>query len=340
MERIAFIYGETSVYWSAIILTLAAAAAVCLFQAFYLSKSGNCAASAIAVPVGFVFSLVLSRLVHWYSLTDSYKSFFSALTDYSSGGFALIGVFAGCLLTAAVLRLLRISRNLPEMLDAMCVSGVGAIAVGRLASFFNASNRGQILEGITSLPWVYPVTNAVSGATEYRLATFVLQAMVAGVIFVGLSIFFLAGMNKPSRRDGDCALLFFLCYGSSQVILDSTRYDALAFRSNGFVSIVQVFSAIALAVALVIFSVRMVKHRRFRFWMVPLWLLVAGLIGGAGYMEYYVQRHGSEAAFAYSVMGGCLLGIVILGILIRALAGGKPEPVTVVYKKGGKYLKK
>ena len=72
---------------------------------------------------------------------------------------------------------------LPEMLDCMCLAGAGGIALGRLASFFNSSDRGQIIESLKSLPFVYPVTNAVSGALEYRLATFVLQSMVALLLF-------------------------------------------------------------------------------------------------------------------------------------------------------------
>ena len=63
----------------------------------------------------------------------------------------------------------------------------------------------------------------------------------------------------------------------------------------------------------------MVKARGFRFWQVLLWLLIAGAIGGAGFMEYYVQRHGNEAVFAYSVMTACLLGAVLLTLVIRLI---------------------
>ena len=36
MDRIAFIFGETFIYWSSIVLTLAAVTAICFFLAFYL----------------------------------------------------------------------------------------------------------------------------------------------------------------------------------------------------------------------------------------------------------------------------------------------------------------
>lgn len=328
MERIAFIMGDKFLYWNSVFLTLGAATAVCFFLAFYLHKSGNAIGGFAAVPVSLVLSLVLARFVHWYSRADSYVDFTAAMTDYSSGGFALMGVFFGCALAALLLRLVFFHRNLPEMLDCMSLAGCAGIVVGRLGSFFNSSDRGQIMESIQSLPWVYPVTNAVSGALEYRLATFMLQAMVALVLFAVLSLFYLVGTRNGKLRDGDTCLIFLLLYGASQVVLDSTRYDSLFFRSNGFVSIVQVFSAVALGVVIVLFSVRMVKARGFHFWQVPIWVVISALIGVAGFMEYYVQRHGNEAAFAYSVMSSCLGGVILLTLLIRLLA------VTAERKKG------
>lgn len=320
MDRIAYINGDTFVYWNSIILTLAAAVAICFFLAFYLRKNGNAVAAFAAVPLSLALSLIAARFFHWYCRADSYLSFTAAMTDYSSGGYALMGAFLGCFLAAAVLRLVFLHRNLPEMLDCMSLAGLAGIAVGRLASFFNSSDRGQIVTTTKSLPWVYPVTNAVSGATEYRLATFVIQAMAALALFLILTAFFLRGVKQNKLKDGDTCLIVLMCYGASQVVLDSTRYDSLFFRSNGFVSIVQVLGALGLALAVVVFSVRMVKARSFRFWQVPLWLLIAGAIGGAGFMEYYVQRHGNEAVFAYSVMSACLLGAVLLTLVIRFTA--------------------
>ena len=319
MDKIAYISGSTVIYWNSIILTLAAATAIFFFLAFYIGKCGNAVAVFAAVPLSIVLSIVLARFVHWYSRADSYDGFLAAMTDYTSGGYALLGVFAGCALTAALLRLIFLHRNLPEMLDCMSLAGLAGITVGRLASFFNASDRGNILENFRSLPFAWPVTNTVSGVTEYRLATFVLQAFVALVLFAVLAVFYIRGRNK-GLRDGDTCLIFLLVYGASQVVLDSTRYDSLFFRSNGFVSIVQVFAALALGFAIVMFSIRMVKARGFKFWMVLLWIVIAGFIGGAGFMEYYVQRRGNEAVFAYSVMSACLAAVIGLTLLIRMLA--------------------
>jgi len=161
------------------------------------------------------------------------------------------------------------------------------------------------------------------------LATFMLQSIVAGVLFAVLLVFYLR-KRKHALKDGDTALLFLMVYGCSQVLLDSTRYDSLFMRSNGFISIVQILGAVSLVLAIVIFSVRLVKARGFKAWYILIWVLLAGCIGGAGYMEYYVQRHGNLALFCYSVMGACLTGAVILTCVVRVLAvarEGKPALV-------------
>ena len=321
MEQIAFINGETFIYWSSIILTMAVVAAVALFAALYLWKSKNSAALSLTVPLALVLSMVLSRLVHWYCLPDQYESMRAALTDYTWGGYALMGAFAGCLLAACIVRLMRVSDNLPQMLDCMSIAGGVGIAVGRLASLFNASDRGMGLDETIGLPFAYPVTDAVSGMAENRLATFMLQSISTAAI-VGLLVLFMlvCALFRKKVRDGDVTLLFLLMYCSCQVLFDSTRYDSLFMRSNGFVSIVQILGLVGILTAIVLFSIRMVKGNGFKWYFVLLWVGLLALMGYAGYMEYYVQRHGDQAKFAYTNMGACLVGIVLITCVIRAIA--------------------
>ena len=325
MDKLALISGETFLYWSSIVYTLAGATAIAFFLAFYLGKCGNAVAGFAVVPMSMFLGLVAARFFHWYCRADSYDGFLTAMTDYTSGGYALMGMFLGCFLSACLLRLMRLSRSLPEMLDCMSISGCAGIAVGRLASLFNSSDRGQVLENFKSLPIAWPVTNAVSGAVEYRLATFMLQSMVALLLFVGLTAFYLRGNKKGNLKNGDTSLIFLLIYGASQVVLDSTRYDSLFFRSNGFVSVVQVLGALGLGLAIFLFSRRMVIAYGLKFWQFLLWIPMVAGIGCGGFMEYYVQRRGNEAAFAYSVMSGCLAGVILLTLFIRYLAVKKEQ---------------
>lgn len=327
MEKIAFIRGETFIYWSPIIMVFAAVAAIAFYAAFYTKRDGNVFAMSVSVLLSVILSFPISRLIHWYCRTSSYSSLHAAMTDYSTGGYALLGVFAACLLSAVICRVVFISNSLPRMLDSMAMGGGVGIALGRLSSMFNSSDRGMILSDEISLPFAYATTNSVSGAVENRLATFMIQSMLTGGIVVILMVYLLiSAVRKKKVRDGDTFLLFSMLYGSCQIVCDSTRYDQLFFRSNGFVSVVQIVSLVALVIPLIIFSVRMVINYRFRVWYLAIWVPMLGLMGIAGYMEYYVQRHGTEAGFAYSVMSACLILTNLLGLVIRGMKLKNREP--------------
>ena len=321
MEKIGFISGGVYIYWSSVIIGLAVLTAIAAFMALYLKKSGNAVGACLTVALCIITSLVLGRLVHWYCRADSYAGFRAAMTDYSWGGYALMGIFGACILCACLLRLLKVVKNLPELLDCMALSGGAGIAVGRLASFYNTSDRGFLMDESVGLPFAYPVTNPVSGLVETRLATFLLQSIVtAAIVLVLLACVVIAGARKKPILDGDICLLFLSAYGGSQVVFDSTRYDSLFLRSNGFISVVQILGAVALVLAVVLFSVRMVKNRGLQIYQFPIWLVLLGLLGTVGYMEYYVQRHGDQAVFAYSIMSGCIAAVVLLTVLVRGLA--------------------
>lgn len=311
MNQVAAILDSLVLYRYSLVLALAGAAGVCFFMACCSHAQISSARAASAALTAVVLSLPLSRLVYWYGRPDSFSSLSQALTASSTESFALAGALAGCSLSALLLgghggRL--------KMLDCMSVAGCAAIALGRLGSFFTETDRGQIMTRLTGLPWAYPVANA-SGQLEYRFATFLFQAAVAAALAVFLAVVF-----SRKKRPGDVTLLFVLVYSASQVILDSTRYDSLYLRSNGFVSLVQLLAVIALALVLVVLCVRAGKARGWKRWMIPLWVSLVALLGGAGYMEYYVQRHGREAAFAYSIMAICLACMVALGLLLWHLS--------------------
>ena len=131
---------------------------------------------------------------------------------------------------------------------------------------------------------------------------------------------------RASWRDGNVFFLFLALYAAFTVMLDSTRYDALYLRSNGFVSLTQICCVAGLLFSTVVCSVRSVMANGLRPWHFVLWLLWAAGAGLAGYMEYYVQRHAAEFLFAYAVMEGALLLLFAIVCLLcrstRSRAGG------------------
>ena len=321
MDRIAFITEDALIYWSPIILVISGIAASLIYLAVYIGRGGKFTPAFISIPMSAVFGIFIGRLFHWYCRTGSYESFQTAITDFSKGDFALVGMFIGCALTACMLRVIRVSKNVPKMLDAMSVGGCVGISVGRLASLFNGTSRGMLISEDVGFPFTYPLINPVSGISENRLATFMIQSAVTGLIAAGLLLYMLIQViRKRKIKDGDIFLLFLSAYSISQIVCDSTRNDALVFRSNGFVSMVQILGAVALAFVIILISVRLVKNTGFKIWYLAFWIGIAGLLGLAGYMEYFVQNNGVKAAFAYSVMSAALIVVYAIILVIRYLA--------------------
>lgn len=333
MNKLAFIYGDTLIYWSSVVTALAVLTGILLFLGTYTLQTKKIAGGFLACPIAIVLSLILARLIHWYFRSDSYGGFDTVIA-LSSDGYALSGAFAGCLLTALLLKLTNAVDSLPHMLDCMSIGGAAAIGIGRLSCFFTADDRGWIVSPELRLPWAYPMTDAATGAEEYRFATFLLQAIIAGCIFVILLIAFYGDPKGKKRRDGDITFLFLLLYCASQAVLDSTRYDALHLRLNGFINFVQVLCAVVLAAVIGLLSARGIRESGWRGWYPAVWLVALIGIGGAGYMEYFVQRHGDRALFSYLVMGGCLAAAVLMGmfLLLRTRDGRSPGK-----RPGGRY---
>lgn len=320
MKQIAWIVDNIYIYWQDVILALAVAAAVCTFLALQADAEEKPFVTFPALLLAIVFSVLLSRLAQWYFRPESYAGLQMVWDLRIPGPMALLGAFFGCGLAAGVTGLVLRRADILGLLDRMSLTGALGIGIGRLACFFNTSDRGMVLDSSLGLPWVIATRNQVSGAEEYRLATFLFQSGICGLIFLILLSFYLVQKKGQNLQRGDTALLFLMLYGASQVVLDSTRYDSLYLRSNGFVSVVQVLSAFGLVLTVVVFAVRLVRAGGWKLWYGGLWFLQAGCLAVAGYMEYYVQRHGHEAEFAYSIMGIALLGIILSALFTRSRA--------------------
>jgi len=109
-----------------------------------------------------------------------------------------------------------------------------------------------------------------------------------------------------------------ILYFTSEIILDSTRYDALFLRSNGFVSLMQIFGVVIIALSFIYLSVNAVRFNGFKKWYIIVWVVYLGSLGLAGYMEYYVQRHGNLYMLSYSLMAtGLALSIAASMVMMK-----------------------
>ena len=325
MEKVAYLLDGQFIYWRSIILACAVGCAILAAIGLRLLQGQRLAPLLITMPLAIIASLYTSRLIHWYCRFESYESLLAALTDFTGGGYSLIGVFVGTIAACLLMRGLFLTKDLPGLLDAIAPAGALGIAVGRLSEYFSSSDRAKFFlpEAWQHIPWSAPAVNITSGAVEWRLATFFAQSTWALLLFVFLSFRLLLPFRRqPVRKEwrgGRVFELFMLLYCLSQIVFDSTRYDALFLRSNGFVSLEQILCGVVVVAILVLYSVRSIKINRFRLWHPLLWLGSLAGLGLAGFMEYYVQRHGDKFLFCYAFMSiGLLVFFVMTWIMYRS----------------------
>lgn len=338
MNKIAYIFDGFVINWSTIIIVLAVVCAVLAAFALAVRKPGYSTALAVALPIAMLLGCLFARIIHWYCRTDQYESFAAAFTDFTVGGFSIIGIVVGCLVAALIVWAIGLAPSFWRLLDILAPGAALGIALGRLSFLFNYADRGKVFienEANRRLPIGSAVVNVSSGATEWRFATFFIQALVAAAIFlIVLALFFYFSRKELKNGKSSAGMAFFvfmILYFSSEILLDSTRYDALFLRSNGFVSLMQIFAVVVIALSFIYLSINSVRFNGLRWWHAVLWVVYLGSLGLAGYMEYYVQRHGNLYMLSYSLMGtGLAISIacamIILGTNLRKKSKTAPLP--------------
>ena len=206
-----------------------------------------------------MLSVLLARLIHWYSHIEQYGSLLEAMTDYSTGGYCVQGIILGAVFAALLVKLIRLTPTAGELLSAAAPGLALCLALIRLSSLFNTNCRGRIVitdKVYQQLPFAISWTDA-AGNVEYRLATFFLEFLALLVITVILCGFFFRHRSEPLwdgwRNEGNVMWLFLILLGVVEFIADSTRYDSalmhffLIKRLNpyaSFISITQIFTAV------------------------------------------------------------------------------------------------
>ena len=324
MQSIAYILPGVVIYRRGLVLLLAALSGVSLLLTLRARQGKPLFDAAALTALSSVLALPCARALHWYCNTGIYPSFRAAMTDYSAGGFTALGVVAAVLLSALILRGTGVLRELPSLLDCAAPAGALALSLGRLSCLFTAEDRSKFtLQNPALRRFPLMVSSTLpSGGTEWRIATFALESISCALLCAVFLLMFSSLRSRKRHRkawkDGNVFWLTAAAYGAVTVVLDSTRYDALYLRSNGFVSLTQICCVAAILAPTVLYSVRSVKFHGLRGYHIVIWVLWAAFGGLGGYMEYYVQRHAAEFLKAYAVMECSFL---LLFVLVCVLCG-------------------
>lgn len=333
----AFIVYGIQITWEGVVIALGCAAAFvvgAILRSYQRKSVGEYLACAVFCAVAAILG---SRLMYFYCSTELYSSFWEVLTLRDAGqslGGAILGAAAAMLIFGIFVGF----KKLPALFDSICTAGILAIFVGRLAGFFNSSDRGRM---IFTNPFFQRFPFAVelevgSELTEWRFATFFCEALCGALIFVVCASFFAKAYELgAAKNEGSAALMVCALFGASQAVLESTRYDSLFMSFNGFVSVVQILCALILVLALVFAFARYIKIGGSKGGAIASLLLSLLLIGCAGVLEYLVQRYAKFYPLWYSLMTMALgfAALLICRMLARAVAANNEKRLEQIKKR-------
>lgn len=334
MNPVAIYTGNLTIYWTGIIVTLGLAATLSLTLALYPMEAGRNTAVWVFFPFAMLFSVLISRAIHWYCHMEMYTSFASAMTDYSGGSFVLVGVVFGVLLAALLVRGLQLTKHVGQLLDAVA-PGLALLTVFvRLSAYFTDACRGKIVitdPRFQRLPFASAMTDA-AGNVSYRLASWCIEAVLMLIVTVILVVFYCKHRRDPMKaggsRSGNVFRRFLVLFSIVEFPIDSTRYDSAMFHFSGFlrmlnkyisfVSLTQLFCAIAILCVLIHYLKISVRAGGWRWYHIVLLVVYVATLVIVGYFgEYRVQRYAAYLK-CYSIMAaGLLLMALVVHILYR-----------------------
>ncbi len=307
MNDAMLVLGSLELYRSALVIALGAAACFALTAALYPRGSFGGGLWLFACA-DVVLSVLLCRFLHYYCHSEQYASFWRAMTDYSVGGYVLVGAVPAALAAAWITKAAGLTQNPSRLLDCFAPGAVLAAAFIRLSALFNSTCRGKIAVKaplLRRLPIASPVISS-SGAEDWRFATFFVEFLLLGAVFVLVLRFFLRRRRQPmkagQKKDGNVALFALTAASAVELVCDSTRYDSSFMHFNGFVSIAQMACAVCILAALVIWSLRSVRANGRGAFHWAIWIGWFFALAGTGVCEYLVQRHGDWYLSCYAAM--------------------------------------
>ena len=325
MENVAIFIGNTQIRWSALIVICAVFVWFSVSYSLHVSHGGKRYVMFVCLPYMVFFSLLFGRAIHWYSHSELYKSaedaFYSLWTgNFSYGSYDMPGIILAALLTAVLCGRLIGSGGTRRLLDAFSPGLALGMGLIYLADRFGTAARSKMVFSLSEQNCI-PLFVAEDGNSgSYRLAVYF-------VLFAGLFAIFLLTSVFYIRRNpdfltigsykGSTFILFMLLLSALEVVCDSMRYDSSYFRSNGFVSIIQVISALCFLAVVIFYSIRSVKGNGFKFFHSIIWVFFVAGFGGAIYMEYLVQRHTDWYVKCYVIMSICCAAMALCGYILH-----------------------
>lgn len=226
MNPVLFKIGNVTFYTHGFFMVIALLAAGWLIHYLAKRKNRNTEAVFDLVVFSLLFGIIAARITYFLAYQDQFSSWVEIFKIWQGGLVSWGGFLAGVVIYIVITRLYQ--EPVWVWLDMLGISGLLAIAIGRLGSFLSGEYAGKI----TSLPW------AISGVHPVTIYESVL-------LFILFAIFLFLYLKDRIKQDGIYFLLVILFYCLVRFGLDFFRTDHVVWLG---LTLTQIISSIIILV--------------------------------------------------------------------------------------------
>lgn len=331
---VAAVIGSVGITWSGLTVGFGILSAFLLSYSLYTAHSGRGRGMWLFLCFMILPAVVFSRVGYVLFHAVEFHGFFSALTDFSDGGFWFPGVILAAYPAALLVGKTALPDEPEELLDALAPGLAFFAGMARLSTVFGNTCRSMYhvtAPALRRFPFAVRMA-ASSGAGSWRFATFYMMALMSFALSIVSLVFYMTHhgdkMKKPCGRHGNVARLTFAVFCAVELVLDSTRADrtALSFRLLRFlnrqmreISVTQIFAVVSLLAVMLYYSSCAGRAReQSRRPRLIRWLLFGSGLVCAVAAEYLVQRYTAHA--------------LLLTLLLALAAGAMAAGVVLAYR--------
>jgi len=232
---ILFSIGSINVYTHGLFFVLAVLISAIVL--FYISRSfsKNNTIALDLVSWSLISGIIVARILYIAIYFDQFHSF-SDYINLSKGGLVSWGGYAGGLLVAYLI-IKQEKENLKKWMDAIFISGMLGITIGRIGCILSGELAGKSYTGLFNILGKYPTT--------------LLEAALTLLIFLVIYFFY----REKKGYDGFWWKLSLALYAIGRFFIDFTRDEAVYYLRFSLGQILSLIVFLVLVI-LIIFEVK------------------------------------------------------------------------------------
>lgn len=252
INRVAFVIGNTEIYWygiimcAAILVAIGVATMLCKVKGYDTDMPVNIAL--VVVPIGILSARLFSVL---FDDGLSISEYF----NFRTGGMSIIGAVIGGAVGLITYVFIKKPKSKWIYFDTLVVVLILAQAIGRWGNFFNGEVYGQAIAN-DSMFARFPFAVKINGV--YYQALFFYESVLNLVGFLILALMFLC-----SKKKGLPTATYLIYYGVVRTFLEQFRQDEYILKL-GTLPISRFCSALMIAIGVVLFVIVLIQSRKLK----------------------------------------------------------------------------